>query len=340
MALKIYNYTFVTSGTAVDLGTSDDLYVGKNGLIGSEESFGVYATGSDHDIAVLGEVVGSSYGILIDQYLPISGERVTVGETGSVTGSYGIYIDASGSSVENEGVIRGDIWSVSINGNANSGQSSLFNSGLIVGGILRDGSEGFELVNEGVIRKDLGNDFAYIGTGTGDESLENSGVINGNIVFGEGNDVYDGRDGILKNAYVVGGLGNDTLLGGARDEEFIGGIGADILKGGAGADRFGFDDGDSTAAKAGRDVIKDFSQAQHDLIDLAFVDSIPSNGIDNDDEFNFIGKQAFSGQAGELRFSAFGANTLVSADLDGDKLADFAIELQGRHNLVADDFVL
>lgn len=339
MALKIYNYTFVTSGITVNLGSTDDLYVGKNGLIGSEESYAVVATGSDQNITVLGEVVGSSYGVYINNHMPISGAAVTVGATGSITGDHAIRIGATSSSVVNEGVIRGEIL---MTGNANSGQSSLYNSGLIVGYINREGSEDFELVNEGIIRKEQGDTFAYVGSdsGAGNQSLENNGIINGSIIFGEGNDVYDGRDGILKNAFVGGGAGDDMLLGGVRDEEFFGGMGADTLKGGAGADRFRYLDGESTAAKAGRDIIKDFSQAQHDVIDLGFVDAISSNGIDNFDDFNFIGKQAFSGQAGELRFSAFGANTLVSADLDGDKLADFAIEMQGRINLVADDFVL
>ncbi|UVC09827.1 hypothetical protein IHQ71_04220 [Rhizobium sp. TH2] len=341
MALQMYNSTIITGGTAADLGTTDDLYVGKSGFLGSTGGFAVYGSGSDHEITVQGELAGSGYAIYIANYSsPIAGETVTVGTTGSLSGSYGIYLNAHSSSIENDGVIRGSTWGISMTGNAHSGQSSLSNYGLIVGGISRDGSEDFELVNEGTIRKEQGYPHAYVSTGTGDQTIENSGVINGNVVFADGNDVYDGREGVLKNAYVSGGMGDDTLLGGMRDEVFIGGVGADTLKGGGGADHFIFDDGESTTTKAGRDIIKDFSHAQQDILDLAWVDAIPSNGIDNDDEFSFIGKQSFSGEAGELRFSKFGDNTLVSADFDGDKLADFAVELQGRFELVKGDFVL
>ena len=49
---------------------------------------------------------------------------------------------------------------------------------------------------------------------------------------------------------------------------------------------------------------------------------------------------AFTGQAGELRASASGANTLVSGDINGDRQTDFQVLLTGAHSLTNQDFLL
>ena len=54
----------------------------------------------------------------------------------------------------------------------------------------------------------------------------------------------------------------------------------------------------------------------------------------------FIGDDAFSGQAGELRFEQSGATTSVSCDVDGDATADFQILCTGTINFTANDFLL
>ena len=50
--------------------------------------------------------------------------------------------------------------------------------------------------------------------------------------------------------------------------------------------------------------------------------------------------RAFSHTAGELQAKAFGANTLVLGDLDGNGRADFHILLSGAVALQATDFLL
>ena len=47
-----------------------------------------------------------------------------------------------------------------------------------------------------------------------------------------------------------------------------------------------------------------------------------------------------SGGFGELRFEQKGGNTLVTGGTNGDKLADFTVQLNGLHTLVAADFIL
>src|SRR5690606_1488570 len=71
------------------------------------------------------------------------------------------------------------------------------------------------------------------------------------------------------NDVLHGGLGDDRISGQGGDDRLRGGQGDDILYGGAGADTFVWEVGDM-----GNDVIRDFSIAQGDTIDL---NGLPSN---------------------------------------------------------------
>ncbi|MFV3334858.1 retention module-containing protein [Pseudomonas sp. NY15437] len=68
-----------------------------------------------------------------------------------------------------------------------------------------------------------------------------------------------GGDDILE-----GGAGNDLMFGQGGNDKLIGGPGDDILYGGTGADEFIWKSGDT-----GHDVIKDFSIAEHDVLNFA-----------------------------------------------------------------------
>lgn len=139
-----------------------------------------------------------------------------------------------------------------------------------------------------------------------------------------GNDVLNGRGG------------NDTLRGLAGNDILIGGAGADRLTGGAGSDVFVLESaGDSPIG--GRDVITDFVRGS-DRIDLSGIDAI--SGTAGDDAFAFVGRAAFSGTAGELRYARSGGNTFLEGDIDGDALPDFQVMLAGGINLVQTDFIV
>ena len=136
-----------------------------------------------------------------------------------------------------------------------------------------------------------------------------------------------------------GGGGNDTLVGGAGNDTLIGGTGIDTLTGGGGVDTFVFAFGDSSAASGKHDLITDFTSGT-DKIDLTGIDAITSTpGII--DAFNFLGTSAFDGKAGELDylFNSVLGNTVVQGDTNGDKVADFAIDLSGNIALTLSDLL-
>ena len=119
-----------------------------------------------------------------------------------------------------------------------------------------------------------------------------------------------------------------------------GGAGTDRLIGGAMSDIFSFTAAsDSGVTAATRDTIEDFEDGV-DLIDLRFIDANTRNGS-GDDAFSFIGTGAFSGAAGQLRFYDAGGSMIVEGDINGDRLADFSIEVfTGALPLAATGFLL
>jgi Ca2+-binding RTX toxin-like protein len=140
-----------------------------------------------------------------------------------------------------------------------------------------------------------------------------------------------------RNNEITGGDGNDRLVGRDGGDTLHGGDGRDVLIGGDGNDRFVFDALSDSVTGGGRDKIKDFVSGAA-VIDLGGIDA--NTALANDQAFAFIGNAAFSHTAGELQAKAFGANTLVSGDVDGNGRADFHILLSGAVALQATDFLL
>ncbi len=136
----------------------------------------------------------------------------------------------------------------------------------------------------------------------------------------------------------VSGLGgNDVMISDAGDVIFRGGLGNDTLTGGAGKDAFVFDTAPNKATNV--DTITDFSHADDTIrIDNAFFKAAGKNGKLAKDAF-FAGKKA--GDA-EDRFVYDKASGALSYDADGTgKIAAIKIAiLQNKVKIDYTDFLV
>jgi serralysin len=82
-----------------------------------------------------------------------------------------------------------------------------------------------------------------------------------------------------------------------------------------------------------KDTIKDFTRGT-DHIDLRSIDA--NTKISGNQAFTFIGSSAFDGKAGELMFG----HGVLLADVNGDKLADFGVNIANISTLSKYDFYL
>ena len=115
--------------------------------------------------------------------------------------------------------------------------------------------------------------------------IETTGLtINGT----DGNDVFDATNAPA-----------GELLPSDLGDTLIGGLGKDTMSGGAGGDFFDFNLKTESAKGANRDVILDFSRLDDDTIDLRNIDAKSGSG---NQKFKFIGKQGFHDEKGELHF--------------------------------------
>jgi Ca2+-binding RTX toxin-like protein len=137
---------------------------------------------------------------------------------------------------------------------------------------------------------------------------------------------------------LVGREGNDTIMGGAGRDLINGGAGNDLLYGGSGGDTFNFAANYPTIG--GMDVVADFSRVEGDIIRLHSIDANTNNSAGTNDAFRFIGEQAFSKKAGELRAEYRNGDAFVSGDVNGDGVGDFLIRIVGSKTLSASDFIL
>lgn len=185
-----------------------------------------------------------------------------------------------------------------------------------------------------------GNDSIH--GGDGNDQL--SGDAGNDKLYGDaGNDILRGGPGQDRiwggrgEDMIFGAAANDRLRGGADDDHIVGGKGHDVMWGGGGADVFDFNfASQSTNARSGRDLIKDFTH--QDTIDVHTIDADKTHAGNQD--FDFIGRQQFHDEAGELRFARHGSDTFIYGDVNGDGKADFTIQLDDGMKLTASDFML
>jgi len=139
---------------------------------------------------------------------------------------------------------------------------------------------------------------------------------------------------------LIGGAFNDTLQGNDGDDIIFTAGGTDLATGGAGNDIFVLDVRPSPPnTSAGNfDVVTDFTHGA-DKLDFGPIDTNPV--LAGDQGFAFIGSGAFSGTgAAQIRVFTLNGNTVVSADLDGNRTVDMLVQLNGIVTLDAGDFIL
>jgi Ca2+-binding RTX toxin-like protein len=145
--------------------------------------------------------------------------------------------------------------------------------------------------------------------------------------------------GTTKAETLKGGIGADLINAGRGNDKLIGGVGADKLYGGSGADTFSFLSlKDSTRSSTGRDVIYDFDGKAGDRIDLSRIDAKLATTAN--DAFSFIGTDAFSKKAGELRYDKTSSDAYLFGDVNGDGKADFSIHFDDPLTFSKSYFIL
>jgi len=159
---------------------------------------------------------------------------------------------------------------------------------------------------------------------------------------GAGKDALSGFENLSGSGFadtLTGNSAANTICGGAGADVVIGKGGADVLYGGTGADVFLFT-AISDSTPAAMDSIRDFSVLDGDRIDLSRVDAISGNR-NGQDHFTYVDGGQFTGARGQLIVQDTSpGHHLVLGDVNGDRVADFAIQVDSPDHLTAANFIL
>ncbi|CAN7360536.1 M10 family metallopeptidase C-terminal domain-containing protein [Devosia sp. LjRoot3] len=222
---------------------------------------------------------------------------------------------------------------------------------------LSDGNDRYT-GNGGTDRYDLSSTTAAatvnLTNGTASSSQTGSDILATieNVTGGSGADTITGSsaanvlDGGVGADILLGMGGADTLVGGVGADRLTGGTGRDVMTGGADNDTFIFtatsEMGNTTTT---RDVITDFTPGQ-DKFDFSAIDA--NTLLLGNQAFSFLAPQgaAFTGVRGQLQWrvedpaGTTNDKTIVLGDINGDRVADFQVELTGLIQLGVGDFIL
>lgn len=227
------------------------------------------------------------------------------------------------------------------------GDDALYGGGFgdrLIGGAgadLLNGGDGFDTAEYGASAQgvliDFTNHQTYGGDAEGDTLVSIEKVIGsgqGDHLLGDGNaNFFFGSSG---EDHLYGRSGADYLDGGPNNDWIEGGAGGDDLTGGSGADEFAYT-ALGQSQNGSIDIIRDFSHAQGDKIDLSNIDAKAHTS--GEQGFHFNGTGLYSGE-GQVRYQQVGGDTFVYANTSTAGGPEVVIKLDGLHDLVASDFIL
>ncbi|MFM2278710.1 MAG: hypothetical protein RLZZ444_941, partial [Pseudomonadota bacterium] len=253
------------TGTSI---TNNDLLVDTGAVVVATSNIagtGIAASGTSQSIEVNGTVFGKLCSLeAANGGSNLLGLTLTVGTTGTLSSTIeGMLLTGYGNAITNAGHIAGG-YGLLVHANSGATTTTITNSGSIVGhmynpsndyhaGIVHLGSEAMVVINTGLI-KGYSRSYNANASSSGIDDITNSGAMIGDILLGDGEDIYDGRLGLV-DGVVFGNAGNDLLRGGIGDETMNGGADADELKGNGGNDTLdGGSGADAMAGGAGNDI--------------------------------------------------------------------------------------
>lgn len=231
----------------VPLGPTDELVLHEGVILdprGTRGLYGIFRLDNGHSkITIHGSVLANTYAIDLGQENDGTQDIVDISATGRLLSGSGNAIQLSDGTVNNHGLIEGGVFSWNSLTLLNTGHISKLGGSAQPTAVFTHGGQ-VTVMNaaSGVIE---GGRWGISGSDFGD-TVTNDGTIRSDgaaVVLGGGDDLYDGRNGIVTNlagtamGVISMGDGKDTVYGGAGREHILGGAGDDILNGGGGNDR-------------------------------------------------------------------------------------------------------
>ncbi|KAB0264267.1 calcium-binding protein [Microvirga brassicacearum] len=195
----------IFGGTGTTLSIQGRVYSAWETAIAVHGTITIGATGSVH---------GQDDGIqLLND--PLQGRANILNNAGSIFSENGFAVCRNGpvSVITNSGTIKGAIGISSYFPSANGGSLTIYNTGLI----------------SGIFGEAIGGEVV------GPNTIINRGRIEGGVFTGNGNDLYDGRNG-SHDGQTRMGAGNDKFYGGNDGERIFMGDGDDFIDAGGGDD--------------------------------------------------------------------------------------------------------
>jgi Ca2+-binding RTX toxin-like protein len=317
-ATRVENLGTIRGATAVSMSGGSDTLINTGSLVGNV----VLGEGDDLFDTIGGRVTGPVDGGGGDDVFRTDTAQIVITE--GLTGG----LDRVESTADFDLTATANVENLTLLGLAQRGYGNTLANILVGNGL-----------NNVMLGRDGGD---TISGGAGDDRMRGDG--GDDLVQGdEGDDLVRGGAGADS---VYGGEGDDTLTGDAAGDRLFGDDGDDVLTGGAGRDTlYGGADADSFAFRFAtdsavgstlRDLIVGFETGL-DLIDLRQIDA--NIVLTANQAFAWIGTAAFGSIAGQLRVIT-GASSVLQADVNGDGVADFELQLNGIATVSVNDILL